>query len=265
MTTKPDQAIAPRDYHEVIARVAAVKDLDVEKLAKLMALQEEWERRSAATHYNEMMASAQAAMTTISRDSVNPVTRSRYASLAALDLAIRPIYTRFGFSVEFNDETPSDRPDWLKLVAYVSCGAETRKRDKWIPVVTTGLGGRQAMTSTHAAIAAVTYGRRALLKMVFNLAEDDDDGNLDRGRTPQRSESTDDLDREPGTVKPIVNAEEALAKMNACETWPDLKKYGDELLRLNIFPGDRAGLVDHYNKLREAFEAKAKAKTEAAT
>jgi hypothetical protein len=171
----------PRDYHDVISKVAAVKSLtsdDVEKLQRMMTMQEELEKRQAATRYNENMSMAQSEMTRISKDSANVITRSKYASLEALDAEIRPIYTKYGFSVSFNDETPDERPDWLRLIAYVSCGADTRKFTKWIPVSTTGLRGQQAMTATHASIASVTYGRRALLKMIFNLAEEDTDGNL---------------------------------------------------------------------------------------
>jgi hypothetical protein len=231
----------------VIAKVASVKDLDVDKLAKLLALQEEWERRTAATHYNEQMALAQSQMTTISKDSVNKQTSSRYASLAALDDAIRPIYTRFGFSVEFNEETPPDRPDWLRLVAYVSCGAETRKREKWIPVVTAGIAGRQMMTATHASIAAVTYGRRALLKMIFNLAEDDDDGNSAGG---QFARSGPEQTPEPEAI----NVAGTIEEMYACETVAALKKIGDGLLKKDLFPADKNELVLAYNKRKAQLE-----------
>jgi hypothetical protein len=251
-------AMVSRDYHDVIAKVASVKDLDVDKLAKLLALQEEWERRAAATHYNEQMSLAQSRMGTISKDSANKQTNSRYASLAALDEAIRPIYTACGFSVEFNEETPPDRPDWLRLVAYVSCGAETRKREKWIPVVTAGIAGRQMMTATHASIAAVTYGRRALLKMVFNLAEDEDDGDLAGGRVarsgPEHTPEPEQIDVN-GTIK----------EMYACKTLAELKKIGDALLKRDLFPADKTDLVLAYNERKAELEkapAEAAAKTD---
>jgi hypothetical protein len=249
MSATNQTAVVTRDYHDVIAKVAAVKDLDVDKLAKLLALQEEWERRTAATHYNEQMALAQSQMTTISKDSVNPQTKSRYASLAALDEAIRPIYTRFGFSVEFNDETPVDRSDWLRLVAYVSCGAETRKREKWIPVGNVGIRGVQMMTPTHASIAAVTYGRRALLKMIFNLAEDDDDGNF----APARSGPEQTPEPE------VIDVDGTIAAMNACETVAALKKIGDGLLKRDLFPVDKDKLVLAYNDRKAQLEKSAKA------
>jgi hypothetical protein len=241
-------AVVSRDYHDVIAKVAAVKDLDVDKLAKLLALQEGWEQRAAATHYNEMMSQAQAAMGTISTDSVNPMTRSKYASLAALDNAIRPFYTKFGFSIEFDDETPAERPDWLRLVAYVNCGAETRKRYKWIPVGNTGIGGRQMMTPTHASVAAVTYGRRTLLKMIFNLAEEDTDGNLGPDRLARSGPEQ--------TPEPeVINVDGTIAAMNACETMAALKAIGDGLLKKDLFPVDKNKLVLAYNERKAQLEA----------
>lgn len=172
----------PRDYHDIIAKVASLKDADLSKLERLMELQRDWEYREARKHYNEMKAQAEAEMEPVRKDMVNPITRSRYASLASLMEVMQPIYSKFGFSVEFNEETPADRNDALLLVAYVSNGAERRRFQKWIPVQTTGIGGKTAMTLTHASIAAVTYGRRALLKMIFNIAEHDDDGNRAGGR-----------------------------------------------------------------------------------
>lgn len=228
------QAIAPRDYHDVIAKVASLKDLDVEKLSKMMQMQEDWERRQAATHYNEMMAQAQAAMTTVSKDSVNPVTRSRYASLAALDDAIRPIYTRYGFSIEFNEEHPGEKDNGILLAIMVSNGAETRRRTKYIPVQTTGIGGKVAMTATHASIAAVTYGRRALLKMVFNIAEDDDDGNRAGGHKPPPTPTTEvfydnqtseqELTEE-GLIDSADQAEQLIRQIDRIGTLPQLREF----------------------------------------
>lgn len=173
--------LAPRDYHAAIMKVAALKDVDMDKLTQLTKLQEDWEKRQAAEHFNEAMALAQGEMTQISKDSVNPQTKSQYASLAALDAAIRPIYSKHGFSISFDEENASETH--VLLLIYVSCRSETRRFRKWIPVSTKGFQGREMMTLTHASVGAVTYGRRTLLKMVFNLAEEDDDGNFAGGKT----------------------------------------------------------------------------------
>lgn len=174
-----------RDYRDVIAAVARVKDLDVQKLEQLMKLQEEWERRQAEAHFNDAMAGAQSEMASISKDSVNPATRSRYASLPAMIEAIRPIYTKYGMSVDFNEE-PYDRDGVAHIVASVHCGSITRRHHFFVPWSTQGARGGAVTTSTHAKMGAITYARRGLLKMVFNLSEDDDDGNTAGGRPAPR-------------------------------------------------------------------------------
>jgi hypothetical protein len=52
-----------------------------------------------------------------------------------------------------------------------------------IPIVTKGPQGKDVMTATHATMSANTYGKRGLLKMIFNIAEynEDDDGNAAGG------------------------------------------------------------------------------------
>ena len=48
-------------------------------------------------------------MRAIAADANNPQTRSRYASYFALDNAVRPIYTKHGFSLTF--DTGDGAPD----------------------------------------------------------------------------------------------------------------------------------------------------------
>jgi hypothetical protein len=253
----------PRDYHDVISKVAAVKSLtsdDVEKLQRMMTMQEELEKRQAATRYNENMSMAQGEMTRISKDSANPVTRSKYASLEALDEAIRPIYTKYGFSVSFNDETPDDRPDWLRLIALVSCGADTRRFTKWIPVSTTGIRGQQAMTPTHASVASVTYGRRTLLKMIFNLAEEDTDGNLGSrlARTGGYTGTGTEQDLPQDALRKTeakLDADAVIEEMRQLKDHTALYAYGQANRPdyLKLFPPDRAKIDAEYRKLMDQF------------
>jgi hypothetical protein len=252
------QVVAPRDYHDIITKVASVKDVDVDKLERLMKIQEEWEKRQAATHFNEQMALAQGAMTQISKDSANPLTRSTYASLEALDQAIRPIYTQHGFSVAFNDETPDERRDgWLRLIAYVSNGAETRPYTKWIPWGTTGIRGQTAMTATHASIGAVTYGRRALLKMIFNLAEEEDDGNMAGGRKRAKTEMEGSPEGAQGDQQTTpLDADGLITGMRACRGHSELYLYKETTVAprwKNLVLADRERLEKEYNDLMTKF------------
>jgi hypothetical protein len=115
----------------------------------------------------------------ISADAENKQTHSRYATYAKLDSVLRPIYTKHGFSLSF-DEDESPKPDHIRCLCYVSHDAgHTRTYRKDMPADGKGAKGGDVMTKTHATGAASSYGARYLLKGIFNVAigEDDRDGN----------------------------------------------------------------------------------------
>lgn len=163
---------------QVIARAASDPTVDIDKLERLLAMQERVMQRNAEAAFNDAMRAAQSEMRQVSADASNPQTRSRYASYAAIDAAIRPIYTRHGFSVSFGTE--STQPDYVRVLAYVShVGGFTRQYMADMPADGTGAKGGAVMTKTHAFGASTSYGMRYLLKMIFSVAigEYDLDGN----------------------------------------------------------------------------------------
>jgi len=163
----------------IIDAAAKNPDVDVVKLEKMLDMQERILNRQAETDFNAAMSAAQSEMGRVSADAVNPQTRSKYASYAALDKALRPIYTRHGFAISF-DTDDSPQSDCLRVVAYVSHrGGHTRTYHVDVPADGKGIKGNAMMTRTHAAGSAMSYGMRYLLKLIFNVAvgEDDDDGN----------------------------------------------------------------------------------------
>jgi len=178
---KEPQAVEPESASniiQVIERAASNPEIDVEKMERLLAMRERMEEQAAKRAYNAAMNAAQEEMAPIAQDMANSQTRSRYASYTALDNVIRPIYTRHGFSVEFDTE---DCPieSHVRVVCEVSHeDGHSKKRHLDIPADGKGAKGGDVMTKTHATMSAVSYGRRGLYKMVWNLAEGaDDDGN----------------------------------------------------------------------------------------
>jgi hypothetical protein len=172
----------------VISRAAADPNTDVDKLERLMGLYERITDRSAEQSYHDAMNAAQEEMRPIAADANNPQTKSKYASYAALDRALRPIYTRHGFSISF--DTADGAPvDHVRVVAEVAHRDGFKKRPHLdMPADGKGAKGGDVMTKTHAIGAAVTYGKRYLLGMVFNIAVgDDDDGNSNGGRGQSRA------------------------------------------------------------------------------
>lgn len=160
-------------------RLAANPEIPVDKLQALMDMQRTILREQAEQQFNAAMAQAQAEMRPVAADATNPQTRSRYATYEALDRKLRPIYTRHGFALSF-DTAESPMADHIRVLSYVTHGAGHQRTYKVdMPADGKGAKGGDVMTKTHAAGAAMSYGMRYLLKMVFNVAvgEDDDDGN----------------------------------------------------------------------------------------
>lgn len=151
---------------------------NIETIERLMALRERENAATSERAFNEAMTAAQGEMRPVAADASNPQTRSKYASYFALDKAMRPIYTRHGFSLSF-DEEDSTKPEHIRVLCYVShVAGHTRTYRKDMPADGKGAKGGDVMTKTHASGAATTYGQRYLLKMIFNVAVgEDDDGN----------------------------------------------------------------------------------------
>jgi hypothetical protein len=142
-------------------------------------MQERIVARGAEVEFNDAMNVAQAEMGPVAADATNPQTRSKYATYAKLDGRLRPIYTRNGFSISFG-EGDSKKDEHVLVLAYVSHKAgHTRIYQADMPADGKGAKGGDVMTKTHAVGAAKSYGKRYLLKDIFNIAigEEDTDGN----------------------------------------------------------------------------------------
>lgn len=164
---------------QIIERASVNPQVDVEKMERLFLMHEGIVKKQAEMAFNTSMSEAQSKSRRVEADATNPQTRSKYASYAALDRSLRPIYTGTGFSLSFDtgDGAPQD---WVRVVCYVAhSGGHSRKYHIDMPADGKGAKGGDVMTKTHATGSAMSYGMRYLLKMIFNVAvgEDDDDGN----------------------------------------------------------------------------------------
>lgn len=183
--SKRDQALAD-EFHapvagtslmETISKAASDPDVNIDKFERLMAMSERADARASEREFNIAMNEVQEEIRPIAADASNPQTKSKYASYLALDKALRPIYTNHGFSLSF--DTGDATADMVRVLCYVSHRdghSRTYKVD--MPADGKGAKGGDVMTKTHATGAAMTYGQRYLLKMIFNIAVgEDDDGN----------------------------------------------------------------------------------------
>lgn len=162
-----------------IERAARDPNVDIDKMQRLFSMRKEIAQEIAEREFNAAMNACQAEMRPIAADAENPQTRSKYATYAKLDKVLRPIYTKHGFSISY-DEADSPKPEHVRCLAYVShSGGYTRTYRRDMPADGKGAKGGDVMTKTHAVGSAHSYGDRYLLKGIFNIAigEDDTDGN----------------------------------------------------------------------------------------
>lgn len=163
---------------QTIERAALNPEVDVEKMDRLWNMYERIQAQRSAQEFAAAMCDAQCDMEPIRANCDNKSTQSRYADYSALDRAIRPIYTKHGFSLSFN--TGDNAPE-----GYIMMLCDVSHRNGFVksfrlPMPSDGMGakGNAVMTRTHATGSAVSYGKRNLAGMIFNLSiNKDDDGN----------------------------------------------------------------------------------------
>lgn len=161
----------------VLSRAMSDPSIDVEKVERYAALYERAIAREDEIKFNHAMQAAQGEMRHVAADANNPQTKSRYATYAALDAKVRPIYSKHGFSISF--DTGDGAPEGcIRILCFVALGGHSRTYHIDMPADGKGAKGGDVMTKTHATGAGVTYGRRYLLGMIFNLViGEDNDGN----------------------------------------------------------------------------------------
>lgn len=227
---------------DMISAAAANPKVNVDKLDRLLAMRDRAVAQEREREFFEVLSRAQAEMGPVVADAKNKETQSKYASHAALDRAVRPIYTKpeYNFALTYDTE-PCSIPEMMTFVCFATARGHTRKYTIDLPVDGKGPKGGNVMSRTHAASSGVTYAMRILLKMVFNLPVDrDDDGNA-AGKT-----IIDHVDPEV----PKINQKQIDALIDKCEavgcprpkflTWAKVAKLED--IPADLFDGCMDGL-----------------------
>lgn len=160
------------DLDDVIARLLDTPTKEnVDLIERLLDMR-------AERAFNVAMRDAQAEMPRIFRDATNESTRSRFARLETIAKHINPLMTKHGFAPSFGTaDTPL--PGHYRVTCELAhVAGKSRHYQMDIPADNVGMKGSVNKTPTHAAVSAMTYGRRNLLTLMFNvvLTNEDDDG-----------------------------------------------------------------------------------------
>lgn len=165
---KVQQLAAPTSFDEFLNRAARDPNFNIETFKAVLEAKERQDAREAERRFNDAMAACQAALEPLRADLVNEQTSSKFASDIALDKALRPIYSKYGFSLSYGtgEGAPSEH---VRVTCLISCGGHSRLEHFDVPADGKGPKGGAVMTKTHAAMSALTVGRRCLETIIFNL------------------------------------------------------------------------------------------------
>lgn len=161
----------------IIERVATDESVDADKLERILNMQERIFDKNAEIQFNEAMADCQSELKPILKMSENRQTNSGYVKL---DLIIKhgsPVWTKHGFALSFGTDN-SSLDNHVGITCIVSHRAGFSRTYRWdLPLDNAGIKGSVNKTPIHASGSTVSYGRRYLTCMIFNIAtQDDDDG-----------------------------------------------------------------------------------------
>jgi len=154
--------------------------VDIEKLDRLVQMRDRIAADRARAAFNTAMAAVQAELPQVVRRADNSQTKSRYATLESIGDAIDPIITAHGFSMSFAEED-CPKEGHYRTICDVALGAHERRYHIDLPIDGTGMKkGNANKTATHAFKSTMTYSRRILTELIFNVKtkNNDDDGNV---------------------------------------------------------------------------------------
>ncbi|HYE75599.1 MAG TPA: ERF family protein [Blastocatellia bacterium] len=159
-------------------RAVLEKNGNMQELRELLALQKEWEANEAMKEFNKDLAVVHQQIEAVVKTKINPQTKSKYAELDEIITQTKPLYTKQGFSVIFYEGTDSPAEHVRVCADLVHRLGHKQHYHFDVPLDGIGIKGNANMTKIHAKASSVSYGRRYLMCMIFNIpTSDDTDGN----------------------------------------------------------------------------------------
>lgn len=233
-----------------IERMLLNPELDIAKANALLDLQERILKRRELLLFNEDMCKAQEEMPTVAATHVNKMTNSKHAKLENILESTKPIYTKYGFSVSF--DSVADESKFVKIycrLGHRSGYVETKQLSA--PLDTEGSKGNANKTSIQGLGSTITYLRRYLFCMIFNIAimDEDKDGNAPK-KTPPKDEFNQHVKKEGKNMpmpesKPIITED---------EEWNGQVNYGKQ--KITIPNADIAEAAKEIMRLMEKHKTK---------
>jgi hypothetical protein len=163
----------------LLLQMAVQQGADLEKLEKLMALQERWEKNEARKAFDTAFAAFKAEAVRIVKNravTAGPLSGKKYAELFSVVNAVTPALSLHGLSSSW--AITRDEPDWLEVTCTIKHSAGHSE--------SVSMGGPPdvggAKNPIQARASTVSYLQRYTLKAITGLSEQDDDDDGGQGQ-----------------------------------------------------------------------------------
>lgn len=174
-------AITPAPFADPMLQLlsrAVERGFDADQLQQLANIQRALKSDHATETYAMAMNACQREMATVVRDRKNDNTGKKYAQLETVQRSIRPVYTKHGFALSFGtDASPQEK--CIRVICDVHHeGGKTQRYFGDFPLDDVGIKGTINKTGIQATGSTMSYARRYLTLLIFNVtvADEDDDG-----------------------------------------------------------------------------------------
>lgn len=187
-----ETALTPQNaFGSMIERLAANPGVDVEKLARLITMQEGIIAHNAKAAFNASFARMQPELPEVTERgaiAVKGVVRSTYAKLEDINEAIRPVLKEYGFAVRHRTEWPAEKPGIIRIVGILSHEQGHSEESAF----EAPMDRSEYRTDIQSMGSTVSYGRRYttldLLNITTRGADDDGQGRPKAGAAPTAPE-----------------------------------------------------------------------------
>lgn len=223
-------------------RLATNPDVDVEKLERLIQMQERIMAHNAKAAFNAAYSRMQAELPEVAERGqivVKGTVRSHYAKLEDIQVAVKPVLKAYGFAIRHRTEWPEGKANVIRIVGILSHEQGHSEES----VFEAPMDRSEYRTDIQSMGSTVSYGRRYTTLDLLNISTRgaDDDGQKSGRPTPP--DGFDDWwsDMTATTTEGLTTLEKAwqaskadfknyVAKHNRA-AWEELKKKAAEVKR----------------------------------
>lgn len=157
-------------FLEVMQQAMSMPNMDVSVMKEMLAMQKEVMQQQAVIEFNEDYAIMSAEIPVIARS--KKAYSASYAPMEDIDLIIRPILSKFGFSVNFDCQQ-----EGVDIVT-VTCVLRHKKGHMITNTITLPTeAATKGMNKQQAVGSAITYAKRYTICGILNITTADDDCN----------------------------------------------------------------------------------------